>query len=96
MLMKRLFFIILLLCFSILQPIRPNVLAISEPKVTGITLKWLGNAGWEIQTGQTVILIDPFLTRGCVFRSIPAGRFEHSGHPFRTIPATPVGVKSMS
>ena len=25
--------------------------------------KWLGIAGWEIQTGQTVILIDPFLTR---------------------------------
>lgn len=28
-----------------------------------VTLKWLGNAGWEIQIGQTVILIDPFLTR---------------------------------
>ena len=27
-------------------------------------LKWLGNAGWEIQIGQTIILIDPFLTRG--------------------------------
>jgi L-ascorbate metabolism protein UlaG (beta-lactamase superfamily) len=27
-------------------------------------LKWLGNTGWEIQVGQTVILIDPFLTRG--------------------------------
>jgi L-ascorbate metabolism protein UlaG (beta-lactamase superfamily) len=26
-------------------------------------LKWLGTAGWEIQTGNTVILIDPFLTR---------------------------------
>jgi len=29
-----------------------------------VVLKWLGNAGWEIQIGQTVILIDPFLTRG--------------------------------
>jgi L-ascorbate metabolism protein UlaG (beta-lactamase superfamily) len=29
-----------------------------------IVLKWLGNAGWEIQIGQTIILIDPFLTRG--------------------------------
>ena len=29
-----------------------------------IVLKWLGNAGWEIQIGQTVILIDPFLSRG--------------------------------
>jgi L-ascorbate metabolism protein UlaG (beta-lactamase superfamily) len=27
-------------------------------------LKWLGNAGWEIQVGQTIILIDPFITRG--------------------------------
>ncbi len=29
-----------------------------------LALKWLGNAGWEIQIGQTIILIDPFLTRG--------------------------------
>jgi L-ascorbate metabolism protein UlaG (beta-lactamase superfamily) len=28
-----------------------------------VTLKWLGNAGWEIQVGPTMILIDPFLTR---------------------------------
>lgn len=28
-----------------------------------MVLKWLGNAGWEIQIGQTDILI-PFLTRG--------------------------------
>ena len=33
-------------------------------KEAEIVLKWLGNAGWEIQVGQTVILIDPFLTRG--------------------------------
>jgi L-ascorbate metabolism protein UlaG (beta-lactamase superfamily) len=29
-----------------------------------VVLKWLGVAGWEIQIGQTIILIDPFLTRG--------------------------------
>jgi len=29
-----------------------------------LALKWLGTAGWEIHIGQTVILIDPFLTRG--------------------------------
>jgi hypothetical protein len=29
-----------------------------------LVLKWLGNAGWETQIGQTIILIDPFLTRG--------------------------------
>lgn len=28
-----------------------------------VTLKWLGTAGWEIQYGQSKILIDPFLTR---------------------------------
>src|SRR5918992_297096 len=28
-----------------------------------VTLKWLGTAGWEVQFGQTKILIDPFLTR---------------------------------
>jgi glyoxylase-like metal-dependent hydrolase (beta-lactamase superfamily II) len=28
-----------------------------------VVLKWLGNAGWEICAGETVILIDPFLTR---------------------------------
>jgi L-ascorbate metabolism protein UlaG (beta-lactamase superfamily) len=33
----------------------------SEPK--SVALKWLGVAGWEIRTGTTVVLIDPFLTR---------------------------------
>jgi L-ascorbate metabolism protein UlaG (beta-lactamase superfamily) len=28
-----------------------------------VTLKWLGTAGWEIQFGGAVILIDPFFTR---------------------------------
>jgi L-ascorbate metabolism protein UlaG (beta-lactamase superfamily) len=28
-----------------------------------IILKWLGNAGWQIRYGKTIILIDPFLTR---------------------------------
>ncbi len=28
-----------------------------------VVLKWLGTAGWEIQLGKTIILIDPFLTR---------------------------------
>src|ERR1044071_9934695 len=37
----------------------------AEPSSQGsIILKWLGTAGWEVQTGQTTILIDPFLTRG--------------------------------
>jgi L-ascorbate metabolism protein UlaG (beta-lactamase superfamily) len=29
----------------------------------GVVLKWLGVAGWEIRTGRTIVLIDPFLTR---------------------------------
>ena len=33
------------------------------PLTERVTLKWLGTAGWEIQIGQTKILIDPFLTR---------------------------------
>lgn len=29
-----------------------------------LNLKWLGTAGWEITIGDTVVLIDPFITRG--------------------------------
>jgi L-ascorbate metabolism protein UlaG (beta-lactamase superfamily) len=29
----------------------------------GVVLKWLGVAGWEIRTGKTIVLVDPFLTR---------------------------------
>lgn len=28
-----------------------------------VTLKWLGNVGWEIRIEETIILVDPFLTR---------------------------------
>ena len=39
--------------------------AIEETSSEGtFSLRWLGNAGWEIQIGQTTILIDPFLSRG--------------------------------
>ncbi len=39
--------------------------AAEKPAAPGsVVLKWLGTAGWEIQYGTTVILIDPFLTRG--------------------------------
>src|ERR1044071_8897091 len=37
---------------------------------SGVTLKWLGNTGWEIRIRQTVILIDPFLTRGEAKRGV--------------------------
>jgi len=43
--------------------------AAAEPKADvespqgKVTLKWLGNVGWEIRIEETIILIDPFLTR---------------------------------
>jgi L-ascorbate metabolism protein UlaG (beta-lactamase superfamily) len=37
---------------------------VQQPPQGSVVLKWLGNAGWEIQIGQTIILIDPFLSRG--------------------------------
>ena len=51
--------------FLIAQPLQtaepaPNFGAVEFHRVT---LRWLGNAGWEIQAGPTKILIDPFLTR---------------------------------
>ena len=55
----------LMAIFLIAQPPQaaepvPNFGAVETQRVT---LKWLGNTGWEIQVGQTKILIDPFLTR---------------------------------
>ena len=29
----------------------------------GVTLTWLGNAGWQVSDGNTVILVDPYLSR---------------------------------
>ena len=34
-----------------------------EPRQEKVILKWLGTAGWKIEMGKTIILIDPFLTR---------------------------------
>ncbi len=62
---KRLFTIVLLLCLGAEAPTAlQSQFAIADEDQKRPTLKWLGNAGWEIQYGQTVILIDPFLTRG--------------------------------
>jgi L-ascorbate metabolism protein UlaG (beta-lactamase superfamily) len=50
---------------SVTLPHDLSAQATAEPSLQrSVVLKWLGNAGWEIQIGQTVILIDPFLTRG--------------------------------
>ena len=31
--------------------------------IMNIQLRWLGNAGFEFQLGQTTLIVDPFLTR---------------------------------
>ena len=43
--------------------VRAQVIGVTASKPETVVLKWLGNAGWEIRAGETVILIDPFLTR---------------------------------
>lgn len=42
----------------------PSAVAATQPIVRGeIRLTYLGNAGWEITDGRTVVLVDPFLTQ---------------------------------
>ena len=58
--------ILLMLAFSFWTPqsieaVEPK--ADAESSQEKVILKWLGTAGWEIQIGKTIILIDPFLTR---------------------------------
>jgi len=56
---KKVIFIFLATCMSpVLEP-----LWAAEATTRPPTMKWLGNAGWEIRVGSTVILIDPFLSR---------------------------------
>lgn len=43
--------------------------AADKPSAQPVILKWLGTAGWKITIGETVILIDPFLTRRAPDRS---------------------------
>jgi L-ascorbate metabolism protein UlaG (beta-lactamase superfamily) len=64
--MKLIETILLMLAFSFWTT---QSIGAVEPKADAqspqekVILKWLGTAGWEIQTGKTIILIDPFLTR---------------------------------
>jgi L-ascorbate metabolism protein UlaG (beta-lactamase superfamily) len=51
-------------CFFAWKPGSVQAQATGDASAQQVVLKWLGNAGWEIQYGQTVILLDPFLTRG--------------------------------
>jgi hypothetical protein len=58
-------FLQICLCFIVLTSIATSVLETSVSPSAGqpVVVKWLSNGGWEIQIGQTIILIDPFLTR---------------------------------
>lgn len=55
-LLFSLFVVALLSSNQLLHPAEPSA-------ATPVRLKWLGTAGWEIRVGDSVILIDPFLTR---------------------------------
>jgi L-ascorbate metabolism protein UlaG (beta-lactamase superfamily) len=46
-------------CVGAAEPETRSASAVEQP----VQLKWLGNAGWQILFGKSVILIDPFLTR---------------------------------
>src|SRR5919109_1422806 len=64
--MKTIGPILLLLSFALWTT---QSIGAAEPKADAespqakVILKWLGNAGWEVQIGKTILLIDPFLTR---------------------------------
>lgn len=55
----------LLVLLSLVLAVGRSPQAADSDSATGqrVILKWLGTAGWEIQYGQSKILIDPFLTR---------------------------------
>jgi L-ascorbate metabolism protein UlaG (beta-lactamase superfamily) len=64
--MKTIKTILLMLSFTFcitqsIGAVEPEAVATSSQEK--VILKWLGTAGWEIQIGKTIILIDPFLTR---------------------------------
>lgn len=58
-------FLSLSLAFLITESTGAIVAEAADPPAREQTtvLKWLGNAGWEIRTANTIVLIDPFLTR---------------------------------
>jgi L-ascorbate metabolism protein UlaG (beta-lactamase superfamily) len=85
----RLFSLFAIILLSTNQVVYPAELAAT----TSVQMKWLGTAGWEIQVGDTVILIDPFPTRRVatagvewktnveeVFRNITKADFIFAGH----------------
>ena len=91
---KKLFTILLLLCLRLQASTATSAqAAAADANEKLLTLKWMGNAGWQIQIGQTVLLIDPFLTRGeaspgtewktdeeAVLRAIKRADYIFAGH----------------
>ena len=69
--------------FAPAQPAKAS--AQSSPAAGEVRLTYLGNAGWEITDGKTVILVDPFLTQfarwtgapGNADGPAPDARLEH-------------------
>ncbi|MDH5234153.1 MAG: Rid family hydrolase [Gemmatimonadota bacterium] len=58
--LRRTLILLGLLLFAVV----PSARAQSAPLKTGeLRLTYLGNAGWEITDGRTVVLVDPFLTQ---------------------------------
>lgn len=51
----------------------------SPQKNGSLTLKWLGTAGWELSDGNTVILIDPYISR--ILGPQPPGRAPYKQLP---------------
>jgi L-ascorbate metabolism protein UlaG (beta-lactamase superfamily) len=49
--------------------------AAAEPRVPGLTLRWLGVAGFSISDGETVLLHDPYLSRPDLFATL-FGRYR--------------------
>jgi L-ascorbate metabolism protein UlaG (beta-lactamase superfamily) len=60
--MFSIFLVALILCGGSLWAKEPESRTASAVDQR-VQLNWLGNAGWEIRAGKTIILIDPFLTR---------------------------------
>jgi L-ascorbate metabolism protein UlaG (beta-lactamase superfamily) len=76
---KNIFTIVLLLCLGIQAPTTSSAQsAAADWNEKRLTVKWLGDAGWEIQFGETIILIDPFLTRGEASRGVEWKTDEHA------------------
>ncbi|MBK8251305.1 MAG: MBL fold metallo-hydrolase [Polyangiaceae bacterium] len=60
-------------------PILPSVLGTSAPQ-NAVTIRWLGTAGFEISAADTILLIDPYISRAsfadCLLHPLESDLFE--------------------